>query len=130
VLPDRGLRNREPDLIQLAQYWRMLEACGYQARSPWGAICGNDRPDDPLLAWYDLAEPRFDTFSRTHGKAKRSTLERYDHEHGFRLGVARIAAQRRGARTTRSLLSSRLGKKSVRSARGPVSVWPPCQAGI
>ncbi|GAA4957116.1 ribonuclease H-like domain-containing protein [Actinoplanes utahensis] len=93
-LPDGGARHREEDLLQLAHYWRMLEACGHQAAEPRGAICGDDRPGDPLLVWYDLATPAFRTYSRTSGVATRSALERYDHEHGFRLRVADVA--RRG----------------------------------
>ncbi|GIG73958.1 recombinase RecB [Planosporangium flavigriseum] len=97
ALSDHGLRYREPDLLQLAHFWRMLEVCGYQAESPYGAICGNDQSEDPLLAWYDLTEPLFRTFSRSQGAVKRSALERYDHEHGFRLDVAKAAVQRKGS---------------------------------
>lgn len=93
-LPDGGARHREEDLLQLAHYWRMLEACGHQAADPRGAIIGDDRPGDPLLIWYDLAGPAFRTFSRTRGVATRSALERYDHEHSFRRRVADAA--RRG----------------------------------
>ncbi|WP_430791947.1 TM0106 family RecB-like putative nuclease [Actinoplanes sp. G11-F43] len=94
-LPDGGARYREEDLLQLAHYWRMLEACGHQAADPRGAIVGDDRPGDPRLIWYDLTGPAFRTFSRTRGVATRSALERYDHEHGFRRRVADAA--RRGA---------------------------------
>ncbi|GAA1635674.1 TM0106 family RecB-like putative nuclease [Actinoplanes couchii] len=93
-LPDGGARHREEDLLQLAHYWRMLEACGHQAAHPRGAIIGDDRPGDPRLIWYDLTSPAFRTFSRTSGVATRSALERYDHEHGFRRRVADTA--RRG----------------------------------
>jgi predicted RecB family nuclease len=111
ALSDHGLRYREPDLLQLAHYWRMLEACGFQAQTPWGAICGNDQPDDPLLAWYDLTEPLFRTFSRTHGSVHRSALERYDHEHGFRVDVARTAVQRRGSADDPEPLVVPIGQK-------------------
>ncbi|GAA0447336.1 recombinase RecB [Actinoplanes capillaceus] len=96
-LPDGGARQREEDLLQLAHYWRMLEACGHQATHPRGAICGDDRPGDPLLVWCDLTAPAFRTFSRTTGVATRSALERYDHEHGFRRRVADVARRRTGA---------------------------------
>ncbi|MFC4065215.1 TM0106 family RecB-like putative nuclease [Actinoplanes subglobosus] len=95
-LPDGGARHREEDLLQLAHYWRMLEACGHAAERPRGAICGTDRPGSPILIWYDLSAPAFRTFSRTSGVATRSALERYDHEHGFRRRVAGVARQRRG----------------------------------
>ncbi|SDT81192.1 RecB family nuclease, putative, TM0106 family [Actinoplanes derwentensis] len=93
-LPAGGARHREEDLLQLAHYWRMLQACGHQAAHPHGAIIGDDQPDDPRLIWYDLASPAFRTFSRTSGVATRSALERYDHEHEFRRRVADTA--RRG----------------------------------
>lgn len=94
---EAGLRYDQRDLLQLAHYWRMLEACGHQACRPFGAIIGTDPADHPQLAWYDLTEPLFTTFSRTRGKATRSSLERYDHEHDFRVRVARTAQQRTGA---------------------------------
>ena len=47
--------------------------------------------------WHDLALPQFTTFSRSRGSAERSVLERYDHEHRFRLKVAEVAARRTGA---------------------------------
>ncbi|HWS33457.1 MAG TPA: hypothetical protein VN408_12015, partial [Actinoplanes sp.] len=93
-VPDGGARHREEDLLQLAHYWRMLEACGHQASHPRGAIIGDDSPGDPRLIWYDLTSPAFRTFSRTSGVATRSALERYDHEHEFRRRVADTA--RRG----------------------------------
>ena len=85
-----GLRWDERDLLQLAHYWRMLEACGYAAAEPWGAIIGTEGE----LGWYDLTEPAYVTFSRSEGKKTRSALERYDHEHDFRVRVARVAQQR------------------------------------
>lgn len=91
-LPDQGARARENDLVQLAHYWRMLAACGHQAGSAWGAILGTDG-----FVWYDLELPRFVTFSRSLGKAKRSALERYDHEHDFRVRIATVARERTGA---------------------------------
>jgi predicted RecB family nuclease len=123
LLDAEGVRYRERDLIQLAHYWRMLEACGMRAAHPWGAILGNDRPDDPLLAWFDLTEPRFRTFSRTHGSADRSALERYDHEHEFRVRVARRAQQRRGDEDDPEPLVVPIGHDECRTCRwAPVCV--------
>jgi predicted RecB family nuclease len=94
--------HRAEDGMQLAHYTRMLQACG---RHPGedallGAIIGTDEvavpPDGPaghVLAWHNLAEPFKWTYSRTRGKAKRSLLERYDHEHAFRVKVAHRALQ-------------------------------------
>ena len=92
-----GLRYHDRDLLQLVHYWRMLQACGHAASDPWGSIIGTDTPDEPTLAWYDLDEPLFQTFSRSRGKTRRSSLERYDHEHNFRLRVAQVAQQRTGS---------------------------------
>lgn len=118
-----GPRRRERDLIQLAHYWRMLEACGMQAARPCGAILGTDRPEQPVLAWFDLAEPCFRTFSRTHGSADRSSLERYDHEHNFRVLVARRALQRRGAKDDPEPLVAPIGHDECRTCRwAPVCV--------
>lgn len=92
-----GLKYDDRDLLQLAHYWRMLQACGLEASSPYGAIVGTDVADVPLLAWYDLTEALFTTFSRSRGKTDRSSLERYDHEHDFRVKVALVAQQRTGS---------------------------------
>jgi hypothetical protein len=122
-LPDGGARHREEDLLQLAHYWRMLQACGHQAAEPRGAICGTDRPGDPLLVWYDLDSPAFRTFSRTGGVATRSALERYDHEHGFRRRVAEVARQRRGEPGDPAPLVEPIGQDECASCRwAPVCV--------
>ncbi|SFK74199.1 TM0106 family RecB-like putative nuclease [Geodermatophilus ruber] len=93
--------DREDDCLQLAHYWRLLEAAGHAAVEPWGAVLGTDGakgyvPDPLVLSWYDLNEPLFTTFSRTAGKRRRSSLERYDHEHAFRFDVADLARRRTG----------------------------------
>ena len=96
--------ERIDDYLQLAHYWRMLEACGRaHAETPArGFIIGSDDfPDlDPsghVLVWYDLDTPLFATFSRRQGKAKRTALERYDFEFGIRHEIATVAASRTGA---------------------------------
>lgn len=89
----RTTRDRLDDALQLAHYWRMLEALGRTPEHPTGIIIGTDR----TLAWTDLKQSAFTTFSRTSGTAKRSALQRYDHEHGFRLKVASAAASREPA---------------------------------
>lgn len=90
---------RFDDYLQLAHYWRMLQAID---RAPVGGsvgvIIGRDEvpdlvPSGRVLTWLDLDAPLFETYSRTHGKAKRSALERYDHEQGFRVKVATAASQ-------------------------------------
>jgi predicted RecB family nuclease len=109
--PKQGLRYRENDLLQLAHYWRMLQACGHQATAPWGAIVGTDDASLPQLAWYDLTEPIFRTFSRSEAKAYRSALERYDHEHDFRVRVAKVAQQRTGASSDPQPLVAPVGQQ-------------------
>jgi hypothetical protein len=96
--------DRFSDYLQLAHYTRMLQACGFAPASGprRGLIIGTDDLTDLgvagyLLSWLDLDEPLFATFSRSQGTAVRSALERYDHEHGFRVRVAQRALERTGA---------------------------------
>lgn len=91
--------GREDDCLQLAHYWRLLETAGHAAGEAWGAVLGTDGrkgyvPDELVLTWYDLSEPLWMTFSRSEGKRRRTTLERYDHEHAFRVAVADVARRR------------------------------------
>lgn len=92
--------TRLEDHLQLAHYWRMLEAAGCAPDTQAvGFIIGTDNLTDttspgPILTWVCLSEPVFDTFSRSTGSAKRTALERYDHEQGFRLRVATAAVDR------------------------------------
>ena len=86
--------HRLTDLMQLAHYWRLLEACGHESElGPLGGLIGSDTfaSDEPFLVWQSLNEPGFSTFSRSRGTAKRSALERYDHEFGFRVKVIEVA---------------------------------------
>ena len=91
-------KHRFNDGIQLAHYTRMLQACGQHAGPSVGAIIGTSQPilepgEEPhlILVWHDLDEPLYETFSRSEGKKRRSLLERYDHEHQFRVAVAETA---------------------------------------
>lgn len=94
------------DYLQLAHYSRMIDAAGHgpanEARE--GFIIGTDEVgaefDWPfVLTWHELTSSLFQTFSASEGKKKRSALERYDHEHSFRLKVAIVASERTGAPT-------------------------------
>ncbi len=101
TLPGLSLRvgSRWGDLVQLAHYHRMLEACEFAAEPAFGAVIGTDGLcDEPVLVWADLREPLLRTFSRSHpdGWRLRSALERYDFEHAFRLEIAAVAAQQSG----------------------------------
>lgn len=100
-LDGQGLRigSRGSDFLQLAHYYRMLQACGFAAGSPLGAVIGTDTLlDTPILAWADLDEPLVRTFSRSHldGWRLRSILERYDYELAFRLDIADVARRQTG----------------------------------
>jgi predicted RecB family nuclease len=92
--------TREGDLLQLAHYHRMLEAAGFATgEEALAAVIGtDDLRDEPVLAWVDLAEPLVRTFSRSEagGWRLRSLLDRYDHEHAFRLDVAAVAQRQSG----------------------------------
>lgn len=96
--------GRFDDFMQLAHYTRMLQASGFHPAEDMalGAIIGTDDlacvdASGSAFVWHDLATPLFATYSRSAGTKKRSALERYDHEHAFRLKVARVAVRRTGA---------------------------------
>lgn len=116
--------GREDDQLHVAHFWRLLEAAGWQASGePLAGIIGNDTlrrtfftedalegvaalalstgrgaQGSPAVAWVRLTTKQIRTFSRTSpdGWKVRSPLERYDHEHGFRVKVAQTASKRTG----------------------------------
>jgi predicted RecB family nuclease len=87
--------------LQLAHYTRMLEACGFHPGPDWlvGGVIGTSDlrslvpgVDETVIGWTNLADPLFVSYSRTRqGPVKRSAMERYDHEFGFRVTVAEKA---------------------------------------
>ena len=93
------------DCLQLAHYTRMLQACGLHPGDERliGAILGKSLVSlaggDPecIFVWHDLAAPVRYTFSRSRGKVRRSLLECYDHEHDFRVQVAKTARRITGS---------------------------------
>ncbi len=124
-LTDARLRTgREDDQLHVAHFWRLLEAADWQAAGePLAGIIGNDllrrtfftdsdlegvealalAPSRTLnatlaIAWVRLTSKQIRTFSRTSpdGWKSRSPLERYDHEHDFRVKVAESARRRTG----------------------------------
>ena len=116
--PLQGARfrfSRQEDLLQLAHYWRQLEALGCEAGSaPYAGVIGTDRllldgnrlvvvdsdgPSQLGVSWAELTSKSIRTFSRTAvgGWKMRSALERYDHEFAFRLKVASVARSRAGS---------------------------------
>jgi len=96
-VPGVSVIGSADDLIQLAHYRRMLEACGHACDEPLAGVIGTDCLADGIrIAWSDLSDERFLTFSRSEGSARRSALTRYDHEFAFRLAVLDVAASRTG----------------------------------
>jgi hypothetical protein len=91
---ERADTTRKNDLMQLAHYWRMLEACGHapQTDGPvWGGIIGTEN----CIVWTDLTLRRFRAsewlpVERTPRRLL-SALELYDIEFAFRLDIARAA---------------------------------------
>ncbi|RMB58222.1 TM0106 family RecB-like putative nuclease [Tessaracoccus antarcticus] len=100
-LPDLRYRGRrEGALLELAHHWRLLEACGHASTDRFGGVVGTDRlPSEgngTVVTWVPLDLRFIRTFSRSaaSGHRLRSAMERYDHEHGFRIHVAQQALRR------------------------------------
>lgn len=90
-------RYRDDDAIQLAHYWRMLEACGRAATTSVGGILGTDLVDGShVIVWQPLDERRYKTRSGSSstGVALRSALDRHDYEHALRTRIAHAASLR------------------------------------
>jgi predicted RecB family nuclease len=123
------------DGLQLAHYTRMLQACGFHPGPDrlFGAIIGTSTvavsgPDHELVfVWHDLSKPTRPTFSRSRGKARRSVLERYDHEHDFRVKVAATAALITGAAADPEPLVVPIGQKECSLC--PYELWCAEQMG-
>ena len=98
VLPNRRYRSyREGALLELAHCWRMLQAAGWGSDERYVAVVGDAHDEKtPSIVWVSLEHKFIRTFSRTAGYKLRSALERYDHEHTFRVHVAEAASSRTG----------------------------------
>ena len=94
-------RKHRDDLLQLAHYRRMLEACGQASASMRAGIIGKEQ----VVVWHDLDEPMWQTPAKSDGKKRkmRTTMEVYDFEFSFRLDIAAVA-QRSLAEASTQLL--------------------------
>jgi len=82
--PARCAKTNRKNLLQLAHYQRMLEAAGIAATDGrFGAIIGREA----VVAWMDLDSDVFRSPSSTGLTKRRSTMEVYDFEFGFRLDI-------------------------------------------
>ncbi len=123
------------DGLQLAHYTRMLQACGFHPGPDrlFGAILGTStlavsgRDHELVFVWHDLSKPTRPTFSRSRGKARRSVLECYDHEHGFRVKVAATAARITGSAEDPEPLVVPIGQKEC--GQCPYEPWCAEQLG-
>ncbi|HQE15662.1 MAG TPA: ribonuclease H-like domain-containing protein [Mycobacterium sp.] len=107
----------------------MLQACGFHPGPDrlFGAIIGTStlavsgRDHELVFVWHDLSKPTRPTFSRSRGRVVRSVLERYDHEHGFRVKVAATAARITGAADDPEPLVVPIGQKEC--GQCPYELW-------
>lgn len=103
AVPSRGFRwrHRLPAALQLAHYWRMLEASGYAAQRPAAGLIGLDQVPLPgarpqhLIAWLDLSVPRVPPNPASVDVPEQaeqvSVLARYDADFATAVGLADAA---------------------------------------
>lgn len=86
---DVNSKPRRADLLQLAHYWRMLEASGHSpsggGAETWAGVLGTDVPG---IVWTDLNRPRFKSDGSIERDDVESALRLYDFEFSHRLDIA------------------------------------------
>lgn len=101
-VPDRVplYRRRDSDMLQIAHYWMVLDGAGHASAGPrMAGLIGTEQLPAPGrgerhgIAWIDLDDEQLRTFSRSSetGWKLRSAMQRYRHEHAFRVRVAGVA---------------------------------------
>lgn len=100
TVPGRGFRwrHRLRAALQVAHYWRMLQAAGYAAQRPAAGLIGLDQipvrrgPSELVVTWIDLDAPRVPPHPASveqPGLAEpTSALARYDADFASRLALA------------------------------------------
>jgi len=102
-----GATTRD-DLLQLAHYYRLLEACGHAASAIAGGIIGSER----LVTWYGLDVALI--AHRWRRAELESALQRYDFEFSFRLDA--VASAMAGAPIVEPVSISECGTCRWRSS--------------
>lgn len=117
TLAGRSFRweSRLKAALQVAHYWRLLEATGHAASMPVAGLIGTERLAVPgaesrrqhlVITWLDLTEPLAapnpSSVDEPDAAPRVSTLERYDYEHAYRV---RLATEAVTASTSEMLLT-------------------------
>ncbi|HET9058552.1 MAG TPA: TM0106 family RecB-like putative nuclease [Acidimicrobiales bacterium] len=90
VAEGSNARKHRGDVLQLAHYRRLLEACGFAAPADHEVgVIGTERE----VVWYDLAAPAWMTPSSSGKQKKRTSMEIYDFEFDFRLDIMAAAQE-------------------------------------
>jgi len=125
------IESQASNLLLLAHLWYLVEAAGFDAPQPWGAVIGIDQLDKVhgcLVSWFSLSDKQIRAYSYTasHQWRKYSPLSRYAHEHRFRVRVATHALQQTGSPTDPELVASPVHIAECDSCEW----WPLCQSSL
>ena len=125
------IESQSDNLLFLAHLWYLVDAAGFGASQPWGAVIGIDQLDKIhgcLVSWFSLHDRQIRAFSYTssHQWRKYSPLSRYAHEHRFRVRVATHALQQTGSPSDPELVASPVHIPECDSCEW----WPQCQSSL